>query len=76
MTWKTKFDEHVASLESNKGKLKREMDDIDEEISRLRNSITDYIRESSKLQTEAEVIAMKLFIFWKLQFSNLGGVFN
>ncbi|KAG8658398.1 DNA repair protein RAD50 [Manihot esculenta] len=55
MTWKTKFDEHVASLESNKGKLKREMDDIDEEISRLRNSITDYIRESSKLQTEAEV---------------------
>ena len=56
MEWKTKFDEKFAQLESNISKLEREMNDTEIKTSFLKKNTTEYIREISKLQTEAEVI--------------------
>lgn len=58
--WKTKFDEKIASLESNISKLEREMNDMETKGSFLKQNLNEYIREISRLQTEAEVILMKL----------------
>ncbi|KAJ7015717.1 hypothetical protein NC653_004881 [Populus alba x Populus x berolinensis] len=54
--WKTKFDEKIASLESNICKLEREMNDMETKGSFLKQNINEYIREISRLQTEAEVL--------------------
>lgn len=61
--WKTKFDEKIASLESNISKLEREMNDMETKGSFLKQNLNEYIREISRLQTEAEVMLMKLFTF-------------
>lgn len=58
--WKTKFDERIALLESKISKLEREMNDSETKSSLLKQSITDYIVEISKLQAEAEVISLGL----------------
>ncbi|KAJ6965360.1 DNA repair protein RAD50-like [Populus alba x Populus x berolinensis] len=55
--WKTKFDEKIASLESNICKLEREMNDMETKGSFLKQNINEYIREISRLQTEAEAHA-------------------
>ncbi|XP_059632125.1 DNA repair protein RAD50 [Cornus florida] len=52
--WKTKFEERIALSESKINKLQREKNDTETTSSILKNTITDYIREISKLQTEAE----------------------
>ncbi|KAJ6967359.1 hypothetical protein NC652_004799 [Populus alba x Populus x berolinensis] len=54
---KTKFDEKIASLESNICKLDREMNDMETKGSFLKQNINEYIREISRLQTEAEAHA-------------------
>ncbi|XP_048235387.1 DNA repair protein RAD50 isoform X2 [Ricinus communis] len=54
MEWKTKFDEKVAQMESSISKLKREKNDTEIKTSFLKENITEYIREISRLQTEAE----------------------
>lgn len=64
--WKTKFEERIALLESKISKLEREMDDTETKGSFLKQTINDYIWEISKLQTEAEVISMNLYIFFIL----------
>lgn len=64
--WKTKFEERIALLESKTSKLEREMDDTETKGSFLKQTINDYIWEISKLQTEAEVISMNLYIFFIL----------
>ncbi|XP_070058038.1 DNA repair protein RAD50 isoform X2 [Nicotiana tomentosiformis] len=56
--WKTKFDERIALLESKISKLEREMNDSETKSSLLKQSITDYIVEISKLQAEAEALAV------------------
>ncbi|KAJ6298888.1 hypothetical protein OIU76_019949 [Salix suchowensis] len=55
--WKTKFDEKIASLESNISKLEREMNDMETKGSFLKQNLNEYIREISRLQTEAEAHA-------------------
>ncbi|CAK7328402.1 unnamed protein product [Dovyalis caffra] len=55
--WKTKFDEKIASLESNISKLEREMNDTETKGSFLKQNTNEYIREISRLQTEAEAHA-------------------
>lgn len=56
--WKTKFDERIALLESKISKLEREMNDSEAKSSFLKQSITNYIMEISKLQADAEVIPL------------------
>lgn len=58
--WKTKFDERIALLELKISKLEREMNDSETKSSLLKQSMTDYIVEISKLQAEAEVISFGL----------------
>ncbi|XAR48806.1 hypothetical protein NMG60_11031756 [Bertholletia excelsa] len=53
--WKTKFEERIALLESKISKLEREMNDTEIESTSLKQKIDEYIRETSRLQTEAEV---------------------
>ncbi|XP_069154622.1 DNA repair protein RAD50 isoform X2 [Solanum lycopersicum] len=55
--WKTKFDERIALLESKISKLEREMNDSEAKSSFLKQSITNYIMEISKLQADAEAHA-------------------
>ncbi|XP_055811220.1 DNA repair protein RAD50 isoform X2 [Solanum dulcamara] len=57
MEWKTKFDERIALLESKISKLEREMNDSEAKSSFLKQSITNYIMEISKLQADAEAHA-------------------
>ncbi|XP_049402851.1 DNA repair protein RAD50 [Solanum stenotomum] len=52
--WKTKFDERIALLESKISKLEREMNDSEAKSSFLKQSVTNYIMEISKLQADAE----------------------
>lgn len=56
--WKTKFDERIALLELKISKLEREMNDSETKSSLLKQSMTDYIVEISKLQAEAEALAV------------------
>lgn len=58
--WKTKFDERIALLESKISKLEREMNDTEAKSSFLKESVTNYIVEISKLQADAEVIPVVL----------------
>lgn len=53
--WKNKFEERIAILESKISKLDREMTDTETKSSFLKQTISDYIWENSKLQNEAEV---------------------
>lgn len=62
--WKTKFDERIALLESKISKLEREMNDSEAKSSFLKQSITNYIMEISKLQADAEVIPLVLCSIW------------
>ncbi|XP_059318334.1 DNA repair protein RAD50 isoform X1 [Lycium ferocissimum] len=55
--WKTKFDERIALLESKISKLEREMNDSEIKSSNLKQSMTNYIVEISKLQADAEAHA-------------------
>lgn len=55
--WKTKFDERIALLESKISKLEREMNDSEAKSSFLKESMTNYIMEISKLQADAEAHA-------------------
>ncbi|KAK6790217.1 hypothetical protein RDI58_014017 [Solanum bulbocastanum] len=55
--WKTKFDERIALLESKISKLEREMNDSEAKSSFLKQSVTNYIMEISKLQADAEAHA-------------------
>ncbi|CAN4107174.1 unnamed protein product [Withania somnifera] len=55
--WKTKFDERIALLESKIGKLERERNDSEAKSSFLKESVTNYIMEISKLQADAEAHA-------------------
>ena len=55
MEWKSKFEERIAILETKISKLNREMNDTETKISYLKETIDDYVRENSKLETEAEV---------------------
>ncbi|PHU18373.1 DNA repair protein RAD50 [Capsicum chinense] len=55
--WKTKFDERIALLESKISKLEREMNDTEAKSSFLKESVTNYIVEISKLQADAEAHA-------------------
>ncbi|KAJ4846048.1 DNA repair protein rad50 [Turnera subulata] len=52
--WKTKFDDKIAILESNISKLEREMNDMETKSSFLKQRNNEYIREITRLQTEAE----------------------
>ncbi|GAV92652.1 LOW QUALITY PROTEIN: hypothetical protein CFOL_v3_36030 [Cephalotus follicularis] len=52
--WKTSFDEKIAILESKIRKLERELKDTEGERTSVTEKINEYIREISKLQTEAE----------------------
>lgn len=52
--WKNKFEERIAILESKISKLDREMTDTETKSSFLKQTISDYIWETSKLQNEAE----------------------
>ncbi|KAL1221197.1 DNA repair protein RAD50 [Cardamine amara subsp. amara] len=52
--WKSKFEERIALLETKIRKMEREMSDTETTISSLHNAKTNYMLESSKLQTEAE----------------------
>ncbi|XP_050216899.1 DNA repair protein RAD50 [Mercurialis annua] len=54
MEWKTKFDEKVAQLDSSISKLEREMEDMEIKSSFRKKCITEYTREISRLETEAE----------------------
>jgi hypothetical protein len=53
--WKTEFEKRIARLESQISKLEREMNDTETKTSIHNQTINEYIREISKLQTEAEV---------------------
>lgn len=64
--WKTKFEERIALLETKICKLEREMNDTETKASFLKQTINEYIWEISKLQTEAEVICMNLYILFVL----------
>lgn len=67
--WKTKFEEKIALLESKISKLEREMNDMDTKSSFLKQTITDYIWEISRLQSEADVKLLKYsFALKKNQF--------
>ncbi|GMY04823.1 DNA repair protein RAD50-like [Fagus crenata] len=52
--WKTEFEKRIARLESQISKLEREMNDTETKTSIHNQTINEYIREISKLQTEAE----------------------
>ncbi|KAJ8774337.1 hypothetical protein K2173_011586 [Erythroxylum novogranatense] len=54
MEWKIKFEEKIAILESNISKLDREMNDSETKSIFLKQSVKEYIREISRLQSEAE----------------------
>lgn len=51
-------------MESNRSKLSREMDDTDTKCSFLKQNINVYIRESSRLQAEADVLLIKKRFFF------------
>lgn len=63
--WKTKFEEKIALLESKISKLEREMNDMDTKSSFLKQTITDYIWEISRLQSEADVKLLKYSFAFK-----------
>jgi DNA repair protein RAD50 len=55
MEMKTNFDEKIAIANQHKGKLEREMVDINTKSKRLKETVDESIWEISKLQAEAEV---------------------
>lgn len=57
--WKTSFDEHFALLESKISKQERELNDLELKSSSLKETKDDNLREISKLQNEAEVLALR-----------------
>lgn len=66
--WKSKFDEKIAQLESKISKLEREMNDTDTKSSFLKETISGYIWEMSRLQNEAEVNLLKYNFTYKKRF--------
>lgn len=53
--WQTKFQERIALLQSKISKLERDAEDATTMSTFLSKGINDYIRETGKLQAEAEV---------------------
>lgn len=53
--WKSKFAQRISLLDSKISRLEREMKDTDTDIPIQRKTISDCIREISRLEAEAEV---------------------
>ncbi|CAI9117568.1 OLC1v1018973C1 [Oldenlandia corymbosa var. corymbosa] len=54
MEWKTKFQQRIEMLETKCHKLQREMEDMETNISSLNQTTAEYLKEISRLETEAD----------------------
>lgn len=64
MEWKAEFEKRIALLESKIRELDRERNDAEIKSSQLGLTITEYVREISKLQAEAEVMFLLTHIYF------------